>query len=91
MSDQPPQSDSIPVVLDRARETLGHVLRLVRPAQAELIEQLVGELARDLECAMELTIEQAEHRAAAVVAALLERLEKVEAERGEQAREVGNE
>lgn len=96
--DQPQLSDSIPVVLDRARETFGHVLRLVRPAQAELIEQLVGELARDIERVAELIIAQAEHRAAAAVEPMIDDVQELkqriialeQPDGPEQAREVGN-
>lgn len=92
MSDQPPQSDSIPVVIDAARETLGHLLRLIRPAQAELIDQLCAELARHLDRALELANERAAHQSAAAVVILLERVEVLEAAVGierPQAREVG--
>lgn len=97
MSDDRPQSDSIPVVLDAARETLGHLLRLIRPAQAELIDQLVAELARHLERVAELTIAQAEHRAAAAVEPMIDLARELEQriialeqpDGPEQAREVG--
>ncbi len=89
-----PQSDSIPVVLDAARETLGHLLRLIRPAQAELIDQLCAELAAQLDRALELTNERAAHQSAAAVVILIDRVAALEArvkvlESGEQAREVG--
>lgn len=95
--DQPQLSDSIPFVLDHFRETASHVLRLVRPAQAELIDQLMAELSRQLERVAELTIAQAEHRAAAAVEPMIDlaheleqRIVALEQPDGpEQAREVG--
>lgn len=90
MSDGPPQSDSIPVVVGQARETLGHLLRLIRPAQADLIDQLCAELARHLDRVLELANERAAHQSAAAVVILLERVEVLEAAVGiERAREVG--
>lgn len=97
--DQPHLSDSIPVVIDAARETLNHLLRIVRPPQAGLIDQLVSELSRQLERVTELTIAQSEHRAAAAVEPMIDlardleqRIIALEQPDGpEQAREVGNE
>jgi hypothetical protein len=92
--DQPQLSDSIPVVIDAARETLAHLLRLIRPAQADLIDQLCTELARHLDRVLELANERAAHQSAAAVVILLERVEVLELTVGierAQAREVGGE
>lgn len=91
MSDQSPQSDSIPAAVRAARETLSHLLRLIRPAQAELIDQLCAELAMHLDRALELTNERVAHQSAAAVVILLERVEKLEAAVGIERvqREVG--
>lgn len=91
MSDDQPQSDNIPVVIAQAQETLSHLLRLIRPAQAELIDQLCAELARSLDRALELANERAAHQSAAAVVILLERVEVLEAAVGIERvqREVG--
>lgn len=95
--DQPQLSDSIPVVLDQFRETAGHLLRLIRPTKAALIDQLVAELSRQLERVAELTIAQAEHRAAAAVEPMIDDVQELkqriaaldQPDGPEQAREVG--
>lgn len=91
MSDQP-RPDSIPAAVAAARATLSHLLRLVRPAQAEPIDRLVGELADHLDRLLELIAERATHQSAAGVVAVLERLERLErrVEAGERERAVGD-
>ena len=95
VSDERPQlSDSIPIVIDAAREMLGHLLRLIRPTKADLIDRLVGALARYVGRVAELIIAQSEHRAAAAVEPMIDLARDLERrvaalERPEQAREVG--